>query len=1044
MARVSEAEIERIKAEISCERLAESAGVELKRHGKDLLGRCPFHDDKTPSLVITPSKNLWHCLGACQTGGSVIDWVMKREGVSFRHAVELLGAESSSLVVSAGAAKKVPKQATTRKLAGVLETGMSDDVLMERVVGFYEKTLQECPEALSYLEKRGLKHPELLKTFRLGFANRTLAYRLPAKNRKEGAALREQLQHVGILRASGHEHFNGSLVVPIFDAEGRVASMYGRKVGEKLRKGTPEHLYLPGPHRGVFNIHSFLASKELILCESLMDALTFWCAGFRNVTTSYGIEGFTPELKEALKEHGTKKVLIAYDRDEAGDRAADKLAVELNLMGIEAYRVRFPKGMDANEYALKVGPAEKSLEAALRAAEWMGQGKAPASDFPEHQGLVEGEQVTTQPPEPPQAEALGEATKEEVLEDSEGEAEPEESSIPSLVASSFLAAEPTPDASERSEGSVDELAFTLGHRRYRVRGLSKNQNPAALKINLLVQHTEDGTFHVDTLELYSARQRAAYIKQAAEELETEERAIKKDLGQVLLKLEELQGKQETGANEAENKPQMSEREREEALGLLRDPRLLDRILEDFDACGVVGEETNKLVGYLAATSRKLERPLAIVVQSSSAAGKSSLMDAVLQLMPEEERISYSAMTGQSLFYMGETNLGHKILSIAEEEGAERASYALKLLQSEGELTIASTGKDPATGRLVTEEYHVEGPVMIFLTTTAIEVDEELLNRCLVLTVNENREQTSAIHERQRASRTLAGLLQTQEKTRLLRLHQNAQRLIRPLHVVNPFAAQLTFPDHQTRLRRDHVKYLSLIDTVALVHQHQRAVRTVQHRGQALEYIEVTRADIAIANRLAHEVLGRTLDELPPQTRRLLEELDALVSCECEKRGLDRSDFRFSRREVRERTSWGDTQLKVHLNRLVELELLLVHRGRQGQGFQYELCFAEKAGAGPYLPGLLEVSELAEKEGTTTTSRGSGAHFAGAGRPLVGVRSGGSRREENDLSLQKTRDKSAGSATLPQTPRPGSQVNGTSYVPRSFVAGEARPVAAGEA
>src|SRR3990167_2373633 len=97
------------------------------------------------------------------------------------------------------------------------------------------------------------------------------------------------------------------------------------------------------------------------------------------------------------------------------------------------------------------------------------------------------------------------------------------------------------------------------------------------------------------------------------------------------------------------------------------------------------------------------------------------------------------MTGQSLFYMGDVDLRHKVLAIVEEEGAERASYALKLLQSEKELTIASTGKDPETGKLVTHEYKVEGPVMIFLTTTAIEVDEELMNRCVVLTVDEDRE-----------------------------------------------------------------------------------------------------------------------------------------------------------------------------------------------------------------------------------------------------------------------------------------------------------------
>jgi DNA primase len=235
---------------------------------------------------------------------------------------------------------------------------------------------------------------------------------------------------------------------------------------------------------------------------------------------------------------------------------------------------------------------------------------------------------------------------------------------------------------------------------------------------------------------------------------------------------------------------MTDVEREEALELLRDPKLLERIGEDLGRVGLVGELDNKLVAYLAATSRKLEEPLAVVIQSSSAAGKSSLMDAVLSLMPEEERVQYSAMTGQSLFYMSGQDLKHKVLAIVEEEGAERASYALKLLQSEGELTIASTGKDPATGRLVTHTYRVEGPVSIMLTTTAIEVDEELLNRCLVLTVDEGREQTRAIHERQRRSQTIEGKIEREERTRIRRTHRNAQRLLRPIFVANPYAPEL--------------------------------------------------------------------------------------------------------------------------------------------------------------------------------------------------------------------------------------------------------------
>ena len=92
MARIPDEEIERLKKEVDLAELVVRSGVALEEAGQDLVGRCPFHDDDTPSLVVTPAKGLWHCMGACQAGGSVIDWVMRPEGVSFRHAVELLRA----------------------------------------------------------------------------------------------------------------------------------------------------------------------------------------------------------------------------------------------------------------------------------------------------------------------------------------------------------------------------------------------------------------------------------------------------------------------------------------------------------------------------------------------------------------------------------------------------------------------------------------------------------------------------------------------------------------------------------------------------------------------------------------------------------------------------------------------------------------------------------------------------------------------------------------------------------------------------------------
>ena len=250
--------------------------------------------------------------------------------------------------------------------------------------------------------------------------------------------------------------------------------------------------------------------------------------------------------------------------------------------------------------------------------------------------------------------------------------------------------------------------------------------------------------------------------------------------------------------------------------------------------------------------------------------------------------------------------------------------------------------------------------MIFLTTTAIDLDEEMLNRCLVLSVNEDRAQTQAIHRVQREAQTLEGLLQRRDRSTILAVHRNAQRLLKPVFVANPYARELTFHDSQTRTRRDHMKYLTLIRSIALLHQHQRPRKTVQHRGRTVEYIEVALADIAVANRLAHEVLGRSLDELPPQTRRLLLAVDTMVTAECERQKMARSDYRFSRRDVRGTTGWGDTQLKIHLHRLEEMEYLLAHRGGRGQSFVYELVFARLADSGkPTLPGLIEIDKLKE-------------------------------------------------------------------------------------
>ena len=321
MARIPENEIERLKSEVSVERLIEAAGIALKKSGQDFTRRCPFHADDTASLMVTPAKNLWHCFG-CGAAGGPIDWAMKQNGVSFRHAVELLR-DRLAAISSLAAGNRQAQHGRNLQAPVALDADEQAAKSSHRLLSPRLK----LAAGFGLSGSRGLTGSlaEAIDTFKLGYADRTLGLRLPDKQRKAGADIRTRLERIGIYRESGHEHFNGCLIVPVLDAQGMVQEVYGRKITEKLRKGTPLHLYLPGPHRGVFNVPALAAQPEIILCEALIDALTFWCAGYRNVTSSYGVEGFTDDLLAAFKQHGTRRVLIAYDRDEAGERGAAKV-----------------------------------------------------------------------------------------------------------------------------------------------------------------------------------------------------------------------------------------------------------------------------------------------------------------------------------------------------------------------------------------------------------------------------------------------------------------------------------------------------------------------------------------------------------------------------------------------------------------------------------------------------------------------------------------------------------------------------------------------
>jgi DNA primase len=1006
MARFDDDELETLKRTTDLTALIRSRGVELRggEHG-NLIGRCPFHDDETPSLVVTPAKGLWRCMSpACGATGNAIQFIMKKDRLSFRHAVELLRAPSAAAFTTT--ARTVPK------LPPPVALDADDQTLLRQVVDYYAERLSDPAAggpARRYLEKRGIGSAETIAAHKLGYADRTLGLRLPMTNRKDGAAIRARLQRLGIIRESGHEHFNGCLVVPILDAEGGVVGLYGRKLLDNLTPGLARHLYLPGPHRGPWN-PAALASREVILCEALFDALTFWENGHRNVTTAYGVEGFTEEMLDAFVAAKVERVFIAFDRDEAGEIGAAKVGARLMARGIECRRVLFPHGQDANDYARKTQPAAKALGVLLNAAEWLGKGQAvPAPVLRSVVAAASKPEVSQSAPALSAPASSSLAAKAAVRSAPEVSAAP--TTLPPVPAAHGVAAKektsadnvaasgsPTPATSAPSPSSPslvqrgEHWFFDLADpaREYRVGGLEKTIGTDALKVALRLRvggsESQGGPprFHLDALDLARDGERRRFVERAAEETGLHVDLLRRDLARLLLAVEQAQAELARPAEDVAPCVVLTPEECAAALAWAQAPDLVGRLRAALRRV-LVGEDANALVLYLVGTSRLLDRPLAGIVQSPSAAGKTTLMDAALSFFPEEDRVKYSAMTGQSLFYMGDADLKHKILAIVEEAGAEKASYALKLLQSEGELTIASTGKNPTTGRMETQEYHVEGPVAILLTTTSADLDEELQNRCLTLAVDDSPEQTARIHALQRERRTLAGLVGKAERAAVLGLLRNVQRLLKPLDVLNPFAPALTFVNGRARNRRDHEKYLTLIDAIALLHQHQRPRgRHEIEGGRVVEYVAVTLDDIALANELAPEVLGRSLDELPPQTRRLLDHIKALVKAKQATPGQSaKLAASFARRELREACGWSLTQVRVHLERLVELEYLELRHGKLGGGFVYELMIDPDAPAHVAHIGLIDVEDLKKKYGYGEGVAGFGPGVAGQNGEVAG-------------------------------------------------------------
>ena len=385
---------------------------------------------------------------------------------------------------------------------------------------------------------------------------------------------------------------------------------------------------------------------------------------------------------------------------------------------------------------------------------------------------------------------------------------------------------------------------------------------------------------------------------------------------------------------------------QEAVEFLKKPDLTDAIIDDITSLGYAGEDRNKLLVYLVATSRKMANPLACVVRGSSSSGKSYLAEAVIGLIPTTEKKVLTRITARALFY--EDDLSHKVVYIKEAAGSEEASYAIRAMLSEKVLELKRTA-----GQGV-EEFVVHGPISYIETTADETIETQKANRLFEIWIDESEEHTLEIHKLQREEYTLEGLGRSQRLQEIIDRHHTIQRLLNPLPVIIPYVAGMDFPSGLVRNRRDHQRFLDLIAATAFLHQFQRPHGQLD--GQ--EYVEATLDDYGIAYWLIQPVIVRALDDYATRSRELLDGMCDMVKEKTDGEPYSVWKVIFTRAELADFLGWTRRQVRTHIKELEELEAVEVVRGGRGREYKYRLLRDPGREAGN--SKLLNPEELEQK------------------------------------------------------------------------------------
>ena len=812
--------------------------------------RCPFHDDRTASMQVYPDTDTVFCRAAgCPAHGhavDVIDFVMRVEGCSKHEAI----LKTAQLAGAAPAAERRSGAAEAKGTNRAVADEAARRAVLRRVWATMTAGAQQSTVARTYLGSRALDAEALAEA---GAAVGYNSGQMHHGARRDEALVASCLRW-GLLSDTGRKSRTGAPALRTFARDciafalrgeaGDVDGLYFRSVRRDM-KG--RHFYLRD-RRGLWPRWPRADARRVLLCESVVDTASVvqhqaavlreadgWCA-----LALYGTSGWTGEHAAALDRLGAlEEVCLMLDADAAGRAATRKLAgvIVERWPSARVTTAGLPDGDDANGALVAAGP-----EALARA-------------------VAERSEVDAEPTDPPARRT-------------ETSAAP----VPDVKLT-----EPTlPPAAEASPGHLDpsnpnDLRLRGTVAEYRVKGFRAGQRDS-LRVTVQIAAGGSVTLKVDLYELREVKRAA---RAAADELGVDERAVAQDLDRLARELEGYQERE--GARGPERRQvAMTPTQRAEGLAFWRAPELMRRLGERIGRAGIVGEEANRLLLFVVATTYKMPDTLHALIQGSSGSGKTRLLDVVARCMPAEDVRRYTRVTDNAFYNHAPGYLRGTLLCLEDLDGIrEDAQLAVRELMSAGVLRSAVSVKDDRTGAITAGERTVEGPVATLACTTRGEVYEDNVSRSLVVAVDESPAQTARVIAYQDAR--AAGRVSRAEEEEHQAFLANCVRLLEPLAVVNPYAGRVSLPAGAHKLRRLHELYLSFVRQITLLHQHQRKRDA---RGRLVAEV----ADLRCAAAVLFESIVLKVDELDGSTRQFYERLKAWVG--------DNGKAEFTQREVR--------------------------------------------------------------------------------------------------------------------------------------------------